>query len=212
VRCGGNWKRDYGHFYPGTQGETLDTAKERPTSYRASSRPYHRPAGVRGTPVSPKWIRAFSIPSHRSVHGGQLIPVAIHYGRSVFLNVVVSSSITTRDLVASCLERSLGVVDDVEIGFAPQFCKRHIEQQVWKLERFGGRMAVHRNAFAGGERLLANRKGVAAVFTSHFPRQMRRRGRRGSCQPCKRSSFQPRFAGLCLPESQSVRQSPHYDP
>jgi hypothetical protein len=40
VRCGGNWKRDYGDFYTGTQGETPDTAKESPTDYRASSRPY----------------------------------------------------------------------------------------------------------------------------------------------------------------------------
>jgi hypothetical protein len=40
VRCGGNWKRDYGDSYTGTQGETLDTAKERPTDYRTSSRPY----------------------------------------------------------------------------------------------------------------------------------------------------------------------------
>jgi hypothetical protein len=28
-------------FYTGTQGETLDTAKELPTDDRASSRPYH---------------------------------------------------------------------------------------------------------------------------------------------------------------------------
>jgi hypothetical protein len=41
VRCGGDWKRAYGGFYTGTQGETPDTAKERPTNYRASSRPYH---------------------------------------------------------------------------------------------------------------------------------------------------------------------------
>jgi hypothetical protein len=41
VRCGGDWKRDYGGFYTGTQGETLDTAKELPTDDRASSRPYH---------------------------------------------------------------------------------------------------------------------------------------------------------------------------
>jgi len=41
VRCGGNWKRDYGDSYTGTQGETPDTAKEPPTDYRASSRPYH---------------------------------------------------------------------------------------------------------------------------------------------------------------------------
>ncbi|HZM92602.1 MAG TPA: hypothetical protein VFB92_04245, partial [Vicinamibacterales bacterium] len=40
VRCGGNWRRDYGGFYTGTKGETLATAKERPTDYRASSRPY----------------------------------------------------------------------------------------------------------------------------------------------------------------------------
>jgi hypothetical protein len=40
VRCGGNWKRDYGESYTGTQGETPDTAKEPPTDYRASSRPY----------------------------------------------------------------------------------------------------------------------------------------------------------------------------
>jgi len=40
VRCGGDWKRDYGNSYTGTQGETPDTAKESPTSYRASSRPY----------------------------------------------------------------------------------------------------------------------------------------------------------------------------
>jgi hypothetical protein len=40
VRGGGNWKRDYGTFYTGTQGETPDTAKELPTDYRASSRPY----------------------------------------------------------------------------------------------------------------------------------------------------------------------------
>ena len=40
MRCGGNWKRDYGNSYPGTKGETSDTAKERPTGYRASSRPY----------------------------------------------------------------------------------------------------------------------------------------------------------------------------
>jgi len=31
VRCGGNWKRDYGYSYTGTQGETPDTAKEPPT-------------------------------------------------------------------------------------------------------------------------------------------------------------------------------------
>ena len=31
---------DYGDFYTGTQGETPDTAKELPTNYRASSRPY----------------------------------------------------------------------------------------------------------------------------------------------------------------------------
>jgi hypothetical protein len=42
VRCGGNWKRDYGDSYTGTKGETLDTAKESPTSYRTSSRPYQR--------------------------------------------------------------------------------------------------------------------------------------------------------------------------
>jgi len=40
VRCGGNWKRDYGDSYTGTQGETPDTAKEPSTDYRASSRPY----------------------------------------------------------------------------------------------------------------------------------------------------------------------------
>jgi len=40
VRCGGNWKRDYGDSYTGTQGETPDTAKESPTDCRASSRPY----------------------------------------------------------------------------------------------------------------------------------------------------------------------------
>src|SRR5262245_8456337 len=39
VRCGGNWRRDYGGPYTGTQGETPDTAKELPTNYRASSRP-----------------------------------------------------------------------------------------------------------------------------------------------------------------------------
>ena len=31
---------DYGDSYTGTQGETPDTAKEPPTTYRASSRPY----------------------------------------------------------------------------------------------------------------------------------------------------------------------------
>ena len=40
MRCGGNWRRDYGASYPGTKGETPDTAKEPPTDYRASSRPY----------------------------------------------------------------------------------------------------------------------------------------------------------------------------
>ena len=45
MRCGGSWKRDYGTSYPGTKGETLDTDKERPTGYRASSRPYR--GGVR---------------------------------------------------------------------------------------------------------------------------------------------------------------------
>ena len=40
VRCGGSWKRDYGDSYTGTKGETPDTAKEPPTNYRASSRPY----------------------------------------------------------------------------------------------------------------------------------------------------------------------------
>ena len=28
VQCGGNWKRDYGGFYTGTQGDTPDTAKQ----------------------------------------------------------------------------------------------------------------------------------------------------------------------------------------
>jgi len=45
VRCGGNWRRDYGGFYTGTKGETLATAKERPTDYRASSRPYRSRVG-----------------------------------------------------------------------------------------------------------------------------------------------------------------------
>ena len=40
VRCGGNWRRNYGGFYTGTQGETLATAKELPTNHRAGSRPY----------------------------------------------------------------------------------------------------------------------------------------------------------------------------
>jgi hypothetical protein len=40
VRCGGDWRRDYGDFYTGTKGETPDTAKKLPTNYRASSRPY----------------------------------------------------------------------------------------------------------------------------------------------------------------------------
>ena len=39
MRCGGNWKRDYGTSYPGTKGEP-DTDRERPTGFRASSRPY----------------------------------------------------------------------------------------------------------------------------------------------------------------------------
>ena len=43
MRCGGNWKRDYGDSYTGTKGETPDTAKELPTDYRASSRPYQQP-------------------------------------------------------------------------------------------------------------------------------------------------------------------------
>jgi hypothetical protein len=30
----------YGGSYTGTKGETLETAKELPTDYRASSRPY----------------------------------------------------------------------------------------------------------------------------------------------------------------------------
>jgi hypothetical protein len=38
---------DYGGFYTGTQGETPDTAKELPTNYRASSRPYHARAACR---------------------------------------------------------------------------------------------------------------------------------------------------------------------
>ena len=46
VRCGGSWKRDYGPSYPGTKGETPDTDKERPTGYRASSRPYRRSVRV----------------------------------------------------------------------------------------------------------------------------------------------------------------------
>ena len=41
VRCGGDWRRDYGGFYTGTKGETPATAKQLPTDYRASSRPYH---------------------------------------------------------------------------------------------------------------------------------------------------------------------------
>ena len=41
MRCGGNWRRDHGDSYSGTQGETPDTAKELPTGCRASSRPYH---------------------------------------------------------------------------------------------------------------------------------------------------------------------------
>ena len=41
MRYGGNWKRGYGTSYTGTQGETLDTAKELPTDCCASSRPYH---------------------------------------------------------------------------------------------------------------------------------------------------------------------------
>jgi hypothetical protein len=36
---GGHWKRDYGDSYTGTKGETLDTAKELLTDYRASSDP-----------------------------------------------------------------------------------------------------------------------------------------------------------------------------
>ena len=42
MRCGGDWRRAYGDFYTGTKGETPDTAKELPTDYRASSRPYPR--------------------------------------------------------------------------------------------------------------------------------------------------------------------------
>src|SRR4029450_11396165 len=40
VRCGGDWRRNYGGFYTGTTGEPPATAKELPTDYRASSRPY----------------------------------------------------------------------------------------------------------------------------------------------------------------------------
>ena len=40
MRGGGSWKRDYGSSYTGTKGKTPDTAKEPPTDYRASSRPY----------------------------------------------------------------------------------------------------------------------------------------------------------------------------
>ena len=46
MRCGGTWKRDYGDSYTGTQGETPDTAKEPPTDYRASSRPYQPEAAT----------------------------------------------------------------------------------------------------------------------------------------------------------------------
>ena len=40
MRCGGNWRRDYGDSQTGTKGETPETAKELSTDYRASSRPY----------------------------------------------------------------------------------------------------------------------------------------------------------------------------
>jgi hypothetical protein len=36
----GDWKRDYGRLYPGTEGETPDTDKRLPSDHRASSRPY----------------------------------------------------------------------------------------------------------------------------------------------------------------------------
>ena len=39
MRCGGDWKRDYGGFYSGTKGETSETAKRLPTDYRPSSEP-----------------------------------------------------------------------------------------------------------------------------------------------------------------------------
>jgi hypothetical protein len=67
VRRGGNWKRDYGTSYTGTQGETPDTAKELPTDCRASSRPYqvrtarYRPQPVRQVMIHrrsrPAWLR-----------------------------------------------------------------------------------------------------------------------------------------------------------
>ena len=47
MRCGGDWRRDYGGFYTGTKGETPATAKELPTDYRASSRPYRVQRGIR---------------------------------------------------------------------------------------------------------------------------------------------------------------------
>jgi hypothetical protein len=40
LRSTGDSNRNYGGFYTGTQGETPDTAKERPTDYRATPRPY----------------------------------------------------------------------------------------------------------------------------------------------------------------------------
>jgi hypothetical protein len=56
VRCGGNWKRDYGDSYTGTQGETPDTAKEPPTDYRASSRPYQQQTKLRKTAEEQKGV------------------------------------------------------------------------------------------------------------------------------------------------------------
>ena len=49
----GNWKRAYGIFYTGTQGETPDTAKERPTKYRAGYRPYQGFRKMRAAPPRP---------------------------------------------------------------------------------------------------------------------------------------------------------------
>jgi hypothetical protein len=37
---GGGWRRAYGNGYTGTKLETADTAKPKPTGYRASPRPY----------------------------------------------------------------------------------------------------------------------------------------------------------------------------
>ena len=66
MRCGGDWKRNYGRTYPGAKGETLDTDKDRPADHRASPRPYQPPVVTAGCIVNNLRLRNPYI--HWSMH------------------------------------------------------------------------------------------------------------------------------------------------